>query len=225
MKYIILVAALVFTGCSSDKDTAEGQKPVHHKGTVLEIIPAAGYIYLNIEEGDSTFWISTTDTWVKPGAEVTFLEDIWMENFKSEVLDRSFDKILFAQAVSVTNPGELDKDKQHVSDMDVSTVEDAGVVTIADLFTRKQEFAGKKVTILGNAVKVSENILDNNWVHVTDGTEGEGHSTVIFASPDQTITAGQNVIASGIVTLDKDLGFGYFYEVLIENATFVVSEE
>lgn len=222
MRIILLSALLLLAGCGGKKevDTSAAVKPGHHEGTVLEIIPSAGYIYLNVQEADSTFWISTQEAWVKPGAVITFVEDIWMKDFRSEVLDKTFDRILFVNDFSIKDAGKLDESKQVVSDLNPEKALDAGTITISELYGHRQEYAGKKVSIAGDVIKVSENILDNNWVHISDGSDEE-NSRIIFVSPDQTAMIGDRVVATGIVVLDKDLGFGYFYDILVENSTFL----
>jgi len=225
MKYFILAVALLLTGCSSDTKKQADQTPAipgQHTAKALEIIPSGGYIYINVEEGDSTFWISTTDAWVKPGAIITFMEDVWMTDFESQSLGKTFDKILFVTKVTVKDAGVLSEEKQIVSKNTLSSVDDAGKFTVEKLYLNRTDLVGKKVTVTGAVIKVSEGILNNNWVHVQDGTGEGATASVIFASPSQSATVGNNVTATGVLAIDKDLGYGYFYPVLIESAEFTI---
>lgn len=95
-----------------------------------------------------------------------------------------------------------------------------GSYTVADLFAKKQELNGKIVTIKGNVVKVSDGIMGKSWIHIQDGTGGKETNDIVFTSSTQTATVGDHVTAKGTVAIDKDFGYGYFYSVIVEDATF-----
>lgn len=95
-----------------------------------------------------------------------------------------------------------------------------GAVSVADLFAKKQELSGKSVTVEGNVVKVSEAIMGKNWIHIQDGTGGEGTNDIVFTSATQSAKVGDHVVATGTVATDKDFGYGYFYAVIVEEASF-----
>ena len=62
--------------------------------------------------------------------------------------------------------------------------------------------------------------MNVNWLHMQDGTEfnGEFDLTVTTAA---TAQIGDVVTLKGTVTLNKDFGAGYFYTIIIENATLI----
>lgn len=95
-----------------------------------------------------------------------------------------------------------------------------GTLHIADLYEQKGQLNGKTVTIEGNVVKVSEAIMGKNWIHIQDGSGSEGTNDIVFTSETQSATVGDHVVATGTVATDKDFGYGYFYSVIVENATF-----
>lgn len=70
-----------------------------HKGVVLEVIPGGGYSYVNVEENGEKFWIAGPPVEVKVGQEVSFSEQVWMPNFTSRALNRTFEKILFVSGI------------------------------------------------------------------------------------------------------------------------------
>lgn len=96
----------------------------------------------------------------------------------------------------------------------------AGATSVADLFAKKQELNGKSVTVDGNVVKVSEGIMGKNWIHIQDGSGAEGTNDIVFTSATQSAVVGDHVVATGTVATDKDFGYGYFYSVIVEDATF-----
>jgi hypothetical protein len=91
-------------------------------------------------------------------------------------------------------------------------------LTVADLFARKDELAGKSVVVRGKVVKVAAAIMDRDWVHVRDGSgeEGKNDLTVTTTSTPRA-KVGDTVLVTGVVSTNKDLGMGYKYEVMIEN--------
>jgi len=95
-----------------------------------------------------------------------------------------------------------------------------GELHIADLYAKKNELKGKVITIHGNVVKVSDGIMGKSWIHIQDGSGGKETSDIVFTSATQTAKVGDRVIAKGTVAVDKDFGYGYFYPVIVEEATF-----
>ncbi len=97
---------------------------------------------------------------------------------------------------------------------------DIKVMTIAEIYANKDALKGKKVRVKGNVVKVSRNIMKRNWIHVKDGTGTPGKDKIIFRSEKAFVAVGSEVEAQGIVDTDLDFGYGYTYEVLVEDAEF-----
>jgi len=60
-------------------------------------------------------------------------------------------------------------------------------------------------------------VLGKNWLHLRDGT-GEGASSDLAVASGETAAVGDTVLVSGTVRLDRDLGAGYHYDVIIEDA-------
>jgi len=79
------------------------------------------------------------------------------------------------------------------------------------------------VTLRGKVVKFSPQIMGTNWIHLQDGS---GDPTT--ATNDLTVTSlvqvnvGDTVVASGPLTLDKDFGYGYKYNLIMENAEVTI---
>ena len=59
-----------------------------------------------------------------------------------------------------------------------------------------------------------------NWIHLKDGTGEKGSDKIVFRSEDQVAQVGSIVTAEGRLETDKDFGYGYRYEVLVEDASF-----
>lgn len=93
--------------------------------------------------------------------------------------------------------------------------------TVAELYADKAKWVGKPVSVRARVVKANHNIMDRNWVHLRDGTGAEGSNDLTVTTKGDVPAVGSTVLVSGTLTTDKDLGAGYKYEVLIEDAKLV----
>ena len=73
------------------------------------------------------------------------------------------------------------------------------------------------MTLRGKVVKYSEAIMGKNWLHLRDGTGKEPANDLTVTSQTKA-KVGDTVLIEGVVTLEKDLGAGYKYDVIIEDA-------
>ncbi len=93
------------------------------------------------------------------------------------------------------------------------------VVSLTDLFTDQEKYRNKSIIVKGKVVKVNPNILGKNWIHIQDGTKddaGELHDLTITSA--EMFELDDQVVIKGKITLDKDFGSGYFYEIIMEEA-------
>lgn len=91
-------------------------------------------------------------------------------------------------------------------------------LAIADLRAQRQAKAGQSVAVRGRVWKVSRGILGRNWLHLRDKDGGED----LVVTSEQDAQPGQLVLARGKVAVDRDLGMGYQYDVLVEDAALTV---
>jgi len=90
-------------------------------------------------------------------------------------------------------------------------------ITIAKLFADKKSYSGKVVKIKGQVTKFNPEIMGKNWVHIQDGSEFEGGFDLTVTT-NIKVVLGEIVTFEGKIALDKDFGYGYFYNVLMEEA-------
>ncbi|MDO8291880.1 MAG: hypothetical protein Q7T29_03285 [Gallionella sp.] len=92
--------------------------------------------------------------------------------------------------------------------------------TVAEVITKRIELKNKIVLIRGKVVKFTPEILNKNWIHLRDGSGSASDNTndLIVTTKDQA-KVGDVVVVKGVVHVDQDLGSGYAYKVLIEEAT------
>lgn len=68
------------------------------EGTVVETTNAKEYTYMKVKRDDgSEEWAAVMQTAVQPGQRVKIAKEIWMSDFQSPTLGRTFDKILFGR--------------------------------------------------------------------------------------------------------------------------------
>ncbi|HBO85000.1 MAG: hypothetical protein A2073_03450 [Deltaproteobacteria bacterium GWC2_42_11] len=95
--------------------------------------------------------------------------------------------------------------------------------TVEELFSQKDKLKGKKVSVRGKVVKFNADIIGKNWLHLQDGT-GKTGSDDITVTTKQTASVGDIVIITGVLATNKDIGSGYSYNVIIEEATIRVDK-
>jgi hypothetical protein len=63
--------------------------------------------------------------------------------------------------------------------------------------------------------------METNWIHIQDGTEHDGQFDLTVTT-NQTAEPGEIIIVRGRIALNRDFGYGYSYEVLMEDAEISV---
>ena len=75
------------------------------------------------------------------------------------------------------------------------------------------------VGLRARVIKVNENIMGKNWITLQDGT-GTAPNDKLLATSLESVAPGETVTVRGVVRNDVDLGSGYRYNVLLEEAIF-----
>lgn len=99
-----------------------------------------------------------------------------------------------------------------------TAAEKAETVKVADIFAKKDQLKGKKITVKGEVVKYNAGIMGKNWIHIQDGS-GKAGTNDITATTNDSAAKGDKVTVTGTLVTDKDFGAGYKYDVIIEDAT------
>ena len=92
-----------------------------------------------------------------------------------------------------------------------------GGKTVQEVYLEKDKLKGKAVTLRGKVVKYNEAIMGKNWLHLRDGT-GKDPTNDLTVTTQTKTKVGDTVLVEGNVSLDKDLGSGYRYDVIVEDA-------
>ena len=233
MKFYQIVAIIALlvasTACQNSEEkqinTQETAAFSGHKVTVTEVIDGKTYTYLNVSENDTDMWIAISRRDTKVGEVLYFTDALEMTNFESKEIGKTFDKVLFVSSVS-NKPTEMATMPSGHGMVNKATQEKISVkpakdgITIAELFKNKDSYAGKEVIIKGKVTKFNKEIMNLNWVHIQDGTENDGNVDITITTNDM-VNLGDVVTFKGVITLSKDFGAGYFYEVIMEKASIV----
>ena len=200
-------------------------------GKVLETRDVESYTYLRLKTKDGETWAAVARTPVKQGAEVTIENAMVMTNFESKSLKKKFDKIIFgslggAGAGAAGTGGDMAAlhsgvaKAADVGNVKVTKATGPDARTVAEIVTKKAELKDKTVLVRGKVVKYTPDVLGKNWIHLRDGSGSAPDNThdVLVTTKDQA-KIGDVVVVKGVVHTDRDLGSGYSYKVLIEEAT------
>lgn len=191
-----------------------------HKIVVTETLPTGGYIYIKVKENEQEYWMAVPGREIKIGETYYYDGGMEMRNFESKTLKRTFDKVIFAEGVrekkiSVQKAKQRVVQNEPTSNIQVGKASNG--ISIGELFENPKEYANKQVVIKGQVVKVNNGIMNVNFVHLQDGTKGNGQFDITITS-DAEFKVGEIATIKGIVVLDKDFGAGYTYDVLVEKA-------
>jgi hypothetical protein len=98
-----------------------------------------------------------------------------------------------------------------------------GGKSVLDVYTEKAALANQKVVVRGKVVKTNAGIMNKDWLHIRDGSGGDGTNDLTVTTTSQPLpNVGDTVLVKGTVVLDKDFGMGYQYPVLIEDAEVTI---
>ena len=213
-------------------------------GTVVQTMNAGQYTYVQVDDGTKKIWAAAPQFAVAVGDKVSVPSGMAMHDFQSKTLGKTFDLVYFVSAIQVVGgaPANAQAVPAHgvpangMADhgipghgtttapvaMDFSSIKKAdGGQTVAELFANKAKLAGKDVVVRGRVVKFIPSVMQKNWVHVQDGT-GTAGSNDLTVSTSATAAVGNTVVVRGKLGTDKDLGFGYHYDIIIEDGTVTV---
>lgn len=99
------------------------------------------------------------------------------------------------------------------------TIAPAAGGSIAEVYAQRGTLSGQQVAVRGEVMKFLPRIMGKNWVHLRDGSGDPAKGTAdLTVTTTDTVKVGDVVVATGSITVDKDLGGGYAYPVIMEEA-------
>jgi hypothetical protein len=205
-------------------------------GKVLEFMNSSGYTYLLLQDADGfKDWVAIPELYMEIGDDVELQPGMQMGEFKSKPLNRTFDKIIFSSGptekynekrkvnahkgsdMSAAAPGKKQKESKIVEGLKVKKASGEGAYNIAEIFEKRDALQDKTISVSGQVVKVSNGIMDRNWVHIKDGSGENGANKLVVTTKDN-VEIGDVVTFSGVFHNNVDFGGGYQYAVILESA-------
>jgi hypothetical protein len=232
---IIVLAGLLIVSCIRNKDGHHHQ-PTDEKNIfeVTEVVNGGSYSYIKVKENSEERWIATGRQEIAIGDVFYYDEALQMTNFHSKDLDRTFEVIYFVNQISkipidhnhlshenhgmdqlVTHAHTGKPNQKKINEITLEKAENE--ITIAHLYEKMDDFSAKEVEIRGIVVKINKGILGKNWVHLQDGTNSNGSYDLTITTQDAP-EINDEVVFKGVITLKKDFGAGYIYDIIMEDA-------
>lgn len=253
----ITLTALTLTACSQNEPAQQAAQPAQPSsaapaapspmenkaggtsGTVVETVNAAGYTYVQVDNGSEKIWAAAPAFAVSVGDSVVVPDGMPMQNYHSQTLNRDFPVVYFVDSVlnasAPASPATMNAAAMPAghpqtnvattpADVDLSNLQKPeGGMTVGEIFTDKTNLSGKDVILRAKVVKYSPQIMGKNWLHVQDGSGDSGAGTHdLTITTDVTAKVGDTVLVKGALTLDKDFGYGYRYDLILEDASITV---
>jgi len=227
------------TGVFSDEPSGESIPNTNqsftddlHTVVVNEILPTSRYVYLNVKEGEKQFWIATRKQDVSIGKTYFYKGGLLKTNFESKEYDRVFETIYLVSNLvaenhsnntgvlnkSYTKPTQGTSKKVVIPTHTEKIIEHKGSIKIAELVKNPKKYEGKTIQISGKCVKINPGIMNRNWIHLKDGTKDDFDLVI---TSNTFVKEGFIVTIKATVTLNKDFGAGYKYDLILEDGVIV----
>jgi hypothetical protein len=218
------------------------------EGEVLEVIEVPNYSYLRIgHKGTEGAWAAVPTARLKLGDHAVVHDAMKMSAFTSTALKRTFPEIYFGtlgsphangadpRAAGAANPhANAAGDRAAGADPHASmggapapAVEVKAVSkakgpegrTVAEVIGQRDKLSGKTVRVHGTVVKSTSGVLGKTYVHLRDGSGDPGAGTNdLTVTTTETPKVGEVVTVEGTVVLDRDIGAGYRFSTLVDEA-------
>lgn len=226
---LLILISVMFSCGQQSSGVDYAVDPANREIVAGDVLQASSYTYILANEKSNQYWIAVSRSDVERGKTYYFSESMEMLNFHSKELDRTFDLILFvgnlsnmpipAQAMAAQPQRTMpQKTKTPAVKQDVKVGPVEGSIPLQQLFDKPEDFAGKKIKVAGQVTKFNSGIMGKNWIHIQDGSANEDFFDLTITTND-VVSVGDIALFEGTVTLNKDLGSGYFFKILMEDAS------
>jgi len=234
---LLAVLSIAVPGLSAEETT--------HAGTVIYTKNAGNYTYIRLKEAGKEVWLATSPLQVSVGDPIEYMGGDVMKKFESKAMNKTFDEIRFVTRIRVVKNGPLPDNQAMASithpkvgskdglkesaegapkSSPVVAVPKKGEIekaekgkTVEEIYSGRDKLKDRPVTLRGKVIKVSRNILKKNWITLSDGTGTKPDDRIVAVTTDN-VALGETATLRGIVKTDVNLGGGYKYKVLIDEA-------
>jgi hypothetical protein len=192
-----------------------------------EVMQAEKYTYVQVtDEAGEQYWVAVPSQSIESGVTYYYKGGLLKRNFESKEFNRVFETLYLIAGLSNHPLGEessaldqafakLQQAESPSENTQVDPIE--GSISLADLFSNPKKFEGKTVVVQGKCVKVNNQIMGRNWIHIQDGS-GENENLDLTVTTSSVVEIGSVVTIEGTIALNRDFGAGYRYNVIMEDA-------
>ena len=224
-----IILFVIFVSCGQEQKSISNESNVK-KIVVEEVLQTPSYSYLLSNQDGQNQWFATLKLPAAVGDTYYYKGGHEMINFNSKELDMTFASVIFLEGVHSSEESLLSGSGRSGSPQITNSASSAidsiiepaeGGITIAELMANKSNYAGKKVKLKGKVVKYNAGIMGKNWLHLQDGTSNADENDITVTT-DMTVNVGDIITAEGVIAIDKDIGAGYFYKIILEDAKLLI---
>jgi hypothetical protein len=203
------------------------------EGEVLEVLNVSGYTYARVgAKGTEGTWAAVPTAKLAVGDKARVRGEMMMKDFPSKQLGRTFATIWFgtlddgsaptAGASAVPGGDPHGGAAAPAPSVDVKVDRAPGGKTVAEILAERKALSGKTVRLRAVAVKVNANIMGKTYVHVRDGSgdPAKGNHDLTVTMQDVP-KIGDTLVLEGVLGLDRDIGAGYQFPTILEDAKLV----
>ena len=196
-----------------------------HKVTVVDSKDASRYVYLKVKEGPRDYWISTWKMPFNKGDVFYYKGGILKLNFYSKEHNMVFDTLYLISKISkvpvFAKTNVLDKVNTQSNDSEIKKTTDnfkkENIVALSKLLASPEQYKGKIIKVGGKCTKVNINIMGKNWIHLQQKDE-DGQSYNLVVTSKDNARVGEECYFEGRIDTKLDLGAGYFFDVIMQEA-------
>lgn len=186
------------------------------EGKVREVVQVDRYTYLRLESQGVQIWAAVPRQEVPVGGHARVADVTEMTDFSSPSLGRTFDRVYFGVLDQGAMAGSSPQGGAVAPAPARGSVERAGGATgktIGEIAAQAAKLGGTSVRVRGKVTKRTDGVLGKTWLHVADG----GDRDLVVTTAD-AVELGAVVLLEGRLATDRDLGSGYRYDFLLEDA-------
>ncbi len=215
-------------------------------------VPSYSYLRVGAK-GSAGTWVAVATAGLGVGEHARVRGGMKMTDFPSKSLKRTFPVIYFGSldtapagkmgpvapgtpnphangaipGASPADPAAMASAHAPLGPVDVKPVDRAAGPsgrTVAELITQRTQLAGKTVRLHATVVKATPGVLGHTYLHLRDGSGDAAAGTYdVAVTTSATPAVGDTILVEGVLALDCDIGAGYKFPTIVEDATVLPS--
>lgn len=213
--FAVWMSGLGLVGCATVSGTAPPPEGwANNAPTVVEqVVQRDELQLLSVRQGELQTWVIVPNVHAAVGDYVLLGAGVAQRDVHIPEIDQQVPMLV---------------DIEHIQVVDLQTAQrvsasrrPAEAVAIGTVYAELAQRADQEIVVYGTVVKAT-GAVGWIWVHIQDGTgssAAETHDLTIQTK--QPVVRGQRVAFRGMLRSDVDIGFGYEYTALVEDAVLI----